>query len=278
MIEIRGYKIKGASLIRLEVVLKEARQAILEATKEEYHRMLAEEVADIVDDVAMGLIPRPNAPVLTVAESGLQERINRSGLGFDTEYNLKASVAVMTDGKDTYLILYCKNAELIQAFENSSKSGALINYNLVRDDSFLSGTDRVETPELKKWEQLKEAYGDSVSQTGLTADLSAQVWMDAEELSFPAVADRARDRARYDYTNRMLSHYSAGLDIQPHKLMRLTDRALAAAISEDGEEEIERMTAHLAGILPPITLELITNDPNGRMPDDKERQEENIFG
>ena len=263
MIEIRGYKIKGASLVRLETVLKEARQAIQEATNAEYHRMLSAEITDMVDDATLGLIPRPAIPILSAAENSLQERITRSGLGFDTEYNLKASVAVLTDGKDTYLILYAKNAELISAFESSSKSGALINYSLVYDDRFASGLDRVETPESKKWEELKGLYGDNVSQTGMTAGLSAQMpRIDLDALSFPLVADRARDRARYDYTNRMLSQYTTGLEIQPHKLMRLTDQALSAAISEDGEAEIERMAIHLAGILPPITLELVKSDPN----------------
>ena len=263
MIEIRGYKIKGASLIRLESVFKEARQAIYEATKEEYHRMLSAEVADIVDDVAMGLMPRPGMPILAIAEKELQERIDRSGLGFDTEYNLKATVAVMTDGKDTYLILYAKNAEIIHAFENSSKSGALINFNLVHDDRLMTGIDRVETPESKKWEHLKEIYGDNVSQTGITANLSAQVRLDVELLAFPTIAERAQERARYDYTNRMLAQYSVGREIHPHKLMRLTDQALAATITEDGEEEIERMTIHLASMLPSITLELITaRNPN----------------
>ena len=261
MLEIRGYRIKGASIVRLEAVLREARQAVAAASQAEWRRMLAEEVTDIVDDAAMGLAPRPETAIIAEAEKRLRERVGRSGMGFDTEYNLRATAAVMTDGKDTYIILYAKNDEIAEAFASSSKSGALEDFSLRRVGSQLSGMGAAETPGSKKWNELRETYGDSVSQTALTADLTAQGQFDAGELEFAPPAERAADRARHDYTNRMLSHYATGQEIQPRRLMPLMDRALAATVTGDGEEEMGRLAARLACILPEITMELVTADP-----------------
>ena len=262
MVEIRGYRVKGINLTVIQKYLATARKAVQQALEDEYHRMLSDEITAIVDDAAMLLAPRPAGTLLAAAERELAERIGRACMGLETEYNLEASVSVLTDGKDTFLILHATNADLIEAFEGSASG--ILDYKLERGPQSLSGIEEMETDIAKKWKSLRTTYGDNLkltAQTAVLADTSA-LKTDTSKLEFADVRERVRDRARHSYTSRMLAQYAGGKEIPPHKLMRIYDQALATTITDEGEAEIEAMSMQLMSVLPTITVDLITRDLN----------------
>jgi hypothetical protein len=259
MFEIIGFKITGTNLKRANNILDKARKRVREAVTEEYNRLLAYEVTELVDDIAMGMAPRPDIPIIDAACDTLNERIRYAGMGMDIEYNLEVSGSLMTDGTDTYLLLHTKNQYLIEAFAGSSSE--IINCSVKSQSSAILGEEAEETDIVRKWKELMNKYGDNLTLTAMNVVLSGPVRVDDSRLVFPSPAERAGTRARHSLENKLLSMYACGREIPPHKLMEYIDRALIASTTEENGAAIDEMAVRLTAVLPNITVELIRRDP-----------------
>jgi hypothetical protein len=262
MIDINGYKISGTSVARIEKILHEARKNVAEAETEIFAQLLSREITVLIDDISMNIVPRPNIPLLIAAEQMLMEKIRFAGAGATTEYNLEVSANILTDDKDTFVLLHAKNQMLIDAFQSTN---GIVDYTVQTPPSALSPEftgKQEETKEMKKWSRLRTKYGDNLVLTTMSAVLSSPVVLDETRLAFESPASRAGVRARHTITNRMLSMYASGKEIPPYKLMEYMDCAYEAAMaSEENQALIEDMAIKLATVLPNITLELIKYDP-----------------
>ena len=259
MVAINGYKINGTSLDRLYVVLDEARQKVQGAVEDEYHRLLGVEVTQLVDDISMNFVQRPDVPLLHAAQSALLERVRFAVMGFPVEYNLEATASILTDNKDTYIILRAGNPHIAEAFASSSAD--LQWYGVNESENEPQGLLPEDAAAIETWRQLRDRYGEDLGRSSLTAMLSGPVSTDRNRLLFEPPAKRAAERARHTYMNRMLSACAKGREIPPHMLMPYLDHVMLGLLSEESQAEIECITGQLAAILPPITLELIEADP-----------------
>jgi hypothetical protein len=262
MIDINGYKISGTSVARIEKVLQEARKNIAEAETEVFAQLLSREITELIDDISMNNESRPDIPLLIAAEQKLMDKIRFAGNRTPTEYNLEVSANILTDDKDTFVLLHTKNQTLIDAFRSTA---GIMDYAVQAPPSALSPEftgKQEETKEMKKWSRLRTKYGDNLMLTTMSVVLSSPVVLDEARLAFESPASRAGVRARHTITNRMLSMYASGKEILPHKLMSYMDYAYEAAMaSEENQLLIEDMAIKLSTILPNITLELIKYDP-----------------
>jgi len=257
MVDIQGYKTKGKDIRRIEDILNKARSKIQKEIVAIYHEMLSTEIADVVDDIAEKLIERPDASILKVAENMLNKRINLANRGLNTEYNLEASVFVLTDDKDTYYILNARNPRLIEAF---GKVSGIEPYTL-KSSLSLVGEEKEETEKEKKWNELKVKYGNNMPEIAMKAMLSSPIYLDTSLLEFASVSERAEVRARHKHTNYLLSQYASNEAIPPHRLMPLFDLAIERLTDIESQEFLKFHTGELRMTLPEITLELISFDP-----------------
>ena len=78
MSQFLGYRIKSTNIKKLETILLAAKLNLKEAAKSEYHRLLSEEITEIFDDIILGVIERPNCPIIDVAVNQLNTRISQA--------------------------------------------------------------------------------------------------------------------------------------------------------------------------------------------------------
>jgi hypothetical protein len=261
MVEIQGYRSKGKDIRKIEDILNKARSKIQKEIISIYHEMLSTEIADVVDDIQERLVERPNVSILKVAENMLNKRISLANRGLNTEYNLEASVFVLTDDKDTYYLLKAKNPRLKEVF---GKVSGIETY-ILESSLSLVGTEKEETEKTKKWNELKAKYGQNMPEIAMKAMLSSPIYLDTSLLKFASVGERAEVRARHKYTNGLLSQYANNEAIPPNRLMPLLDLAVDRLTDIESQEWLKFHAGELRGILEEITLEMIMLDPATNM-------------
>ena len=274
MNRFKGYKIASDSISKVEEILKKARENVSLAAKEEYHRLLSDEIATVHDDIILGVRERPFCSILNLAVDSLNKRIiTAETRNYIVEHNLKSFVTIIPDKKDktTYVMWNSANALLEDAF--ASTEG-------IEDYSFyLDVGDAVEDSQeerKRKWGQLEKKQEGLPSM--LNASLTSTVDVDTSMLVFEDKDVRASIRARHHIMNQYLQAYSFGEPVHPSTLMRYTDFVLERSLSERGEVDMEETKAKLLTILPDIELSVIQMDPNAPVittiePTDKEEFE-----
>jgi hypothetical protein len=252
MFSLNGYKIKGTDLASVTLIIDSARTRVKGVQREEYHRLLARETEDIIDDVTLGHVQRPEKSVFETARDSLNIKVrNAERTGAPTEYNLAAACSVLTDGEDTYILLSTKSPALTEIFAETEG----IENCVVADDGSPENAERE-----KKWNTLIEQRGGNTAANALNASLTGGVQINPSMLVFLPPKERAPLRAEHALMNRYLSLYSGG-EIKPHNLARCIDSALLKMTEPDAQEELAGMTERLKAILPEITPELIGTAP-----------------
>lgn len=259
-----GYRIKTTNISRVEHILKTARNALHKAAIEEYHRMLAEDIAEIVDDVTLNIRQRPQGKILDAAIQLTNERISRAeATGNGTEYDLRVGVTIVPDRGYTYLMLSASNDVLVRAFANVPG---------IEDYTFSETDDRdVVTEKEAKWEELYKRYNGDTPM--MNAALTTQLSVDIEKLVYPSKLERAQTRARRSLTSRILNQYACGQEIKSGQLMPLMDKALAMVCTPAMQEELEAMTAQLSTTLIDITNDIVMRDTTAAVSNDSEETE-----
>ncbi|NLD88489.1 MAG: hypothetical protein GX633_09600 [Clostridiales bacterium] len=270
MQKFNGYRIKGKNIEPLETVLKRARENIKEAATEEYHRLLSEEIAELVDDIVMNIKPRPDCPIVQAARSLLDQRIiDSENLNSGTEFNLCASVQIIPDGDGyTYLILSAANPIIESAFASTP---GIEDYTTPLETDNLKGSEA--TIQSSKWMALCKKYNGESSI--LTATLTSRIEFDASRLRTLSKNDRASARARRHLTTLLLNRYACGRQIPNDQLMRMLDYALLRLMGEAEEIELNKITQELLGLLPDYTIDEIMRDPRAPVKENSEVEEIN---
>lgn len=256
MQKFSGYRIKNRNIGALEAALMRAKENVCEAASEEYHRMLSEEAANVVDDIAMNIRPRPDCPIVDTAISMLNQRImDAENFNSGTEYDLRAGVQIISDGDGyTYLILTVSNPLLEEAFATTT---GIDDYTTPVEVDQLKGSES--TKQSDKWESLNRRYdGESPM---MSAALTSLVKYDKSFLRVIDKASRAATRARHHLTTLLLNRYACGKNIPNDQLMRVMDNALLRLSLDVEAIELTHITAELMGILPDYSIDDITRNP-----------------
>jgi len=248
-----GYRTKTTNIRRVEEVLRTAKAKLREAAEAEYHRMLSQEVCELVDDITLGITQRPDIPLLEAAANLLNDKIGRAEMvSSGTEYDLRTCVSIIPDEQYTYFILTVSNPALEETFRGSPGiEDYRVSEEEVRND--------VRTAAAVKWDELRKRCGNAPSL--LAATLTNRMTVDPEKLEFESPIARAKTRARRNLTSRILNQYACGKEIQRAQLMSMMDKALTRLMDEDMQAELEESAIRLAPNLINITMELILHDP-----------------
>jgi len=273
MNHFKGYKANVREIAQIERILKEAKSNIASAAREEYHRLLSDEITIICDDISLGIRERPNCSLLNLAIEVLNQKIFQTETkGIHTEYNLCSAVSLIPDSEDdcTYIIFNSANPILEEAFAVT---------NGVEDFSFdldERNAENTQSDRSKKWGVLEKRYIDSPILLNTT--FTSQMTVDTSVLCFEEKDVRASIRARHQAMNQYMREYAAGREIHPSELMRYMDFALGKAVSEQGEADMEEMKAKLMSILPDIAVDVITKDPTAlaEAPPDENNESEGV--
>lgn len=254
MTEFAGYRIKSTNIQRVESILREAKRNLKSAAESEFHRMLSEEVCEVVDDITLNVMQRPSCSILQAAQERLNEAIGKAEMsGSGTEYDLRSGVTLIPDKEYTYIILHVSNPVLEKAFADTKG----IESFKVSDEDVANG---VKTPAAMKWEELQKRC--SLQPSLMSATLTNKIEADPSMLGFESPLDRAKTRARRTMTARLLNQYACGTEIRNNQLMPLLDKALTKMLTPAVQAELDGMVGQLAGTLIDVTLELVTSDPN----------------
>ena len=205
MQKFSGYRIKGKNIGPIETVLVRARDSLHEAATEEYHRLLSEEIAELVDDIAMNVRQRPDCPLLDVAANLLNQRVmDAENTNAGTEYDLRAGVQLIPDGDGyTYCILSAANPILEQAFAETS---GVEDYTTPLEADIVNGIEI--SPQSVKWQELDKRYnGESPL---ISATLTTRIQLDKSRIRTLNKSDRAAVRARRHLTTLLLNRYAGG--------------------------------------------------------------------
>lgn len=253
MSEFLGYRIQTTNIGKLEKILLKAKDSIHAKAEEEYHRLLSEEICELIDDITLGVRQRPNQPLLDEAIAILNDKISRAEIaGSGTEYDMRTGVALLPDNKYTYVMLSVSNMKLEEAF---SSSEGIEPYKVSDKD----GVEGSRSPAAEKWEQFRKKYG---SQPAIiSATLTSRLTPDPSKLAFESPLSRAKTRARRAMTSRILNSYACGKEIQNTQLMAMMDKALLRLTDDDIVEEMDAMVSQLSMTLIDITLDIILQDP-----------------
>lgn len=248
-----GYRTKTTNIRKVENILRIAKANLREAAETEYHRMLSQEICELVDDITLGIVQRPNFPLLEAATNLLNEKIGRAEMASSgTEYDLRTSVSIIPDRQYTYFILVVSNPALEEAFR---KSPDIEDYRVTEEEL----RNDVRTAAAAQWDELRKRCDNAPSL--LSATLTNRMTVNPERLEFESPIVRAMTRARRNLTSRILNQYACGKEIQSTQLMPMLDKALAKLMDEDIQAELDESAAHLAGNLVSITMELVMHDP-----------------
>lgn len=248
-----GYRIRQTNLYLVEQILFEARKNLFAAAMAEYHRFLSNEVCELVDDITLGVMQRPDIPILTAAKTRLDDTIARAELSTNgTEYDLRASVSIIPQEDATYLLFNASNPALQKAFAKTRG----IEDCTVSEDDVQRG---VKTEMAKKWEELRK--NSETHPIILNASLANRVELDEKMLQFEEPLVRAKVRARRNMTARLMNQYACGQEIQSAQLMSVMDKALTALTEKETQLEMDDMARQLATTLIKVTHELVLADP-----------------
>lgn len=260
--QFHGYRVKSTNITVVDETLRHAKEQLALAASEEYHRLLSEEICEVVDDIAMNIKARPNdISLLDLAVNRLNERISYAEThGTGTEYDLRSGVSIIPDKGYTYLVLTTWNPALEPAF---AATEGIEPYTVGLGVTM--GDTEEQDARAKKWERLYKRNPDNPAI--MMATLTSLMQVDPNKLTFPSVEDRAKVRARRQLTSHWLNQYANGNSITGDVLMPLLDKALTKMLSDEVERDLNMMTDRLKTILPELTLELLTCVPGQQTPD-----------
>lgn len=245
MYVIKGYKINKVSLKKVEDVFEEAKKKATAIAEKRYSELLAREIENIVDNVILSNIPKPDKPIYDTAMDALDKKITYALLhGDKTEYNFNVSASVLTYENATYIEL-CSATEMYDTiFDDIS---GVENYCVTDDQGIFAAVDE----KYEIWKEIMKKYNHQSVLNMKLYPCNNLPRPDAATLIYNSVEKRAEMRARHYVTNVLLGGYSCGEQIPPYNIMELMDYALLR--SSELAPAIEEKKKALMNILPDIT-------------------------
>ena len=219
---ITGYRIKTTDFREVEDAISKARQKLSKIVNREYRRLLAEEIAFLVDQIAIGVIKRDdNVRISDAAENNVKTRMAQAEFkNMEYEYNLKCFGHILTDGEYTYFKVICPNKKLLDGFKDFED----FSLNEIECEDKKNG-------KTIKWTELHKIYSKNEPvAVDFTQNLIKNIdFKDKEDrkLNYPAKMERAEKEATHSILNRLLGQISNGEQIPPNRLMQYFDDAVS---------------------------------------------------
>ncbi len=215
---IQGYRIKTTDFSEIETTISKIRQKLDKTVNNEYKKLVAEEVAFLVDQVALGVLNRDNN--LTIYDAALRNvntRITQAEFrNIASKYNLKCFGHILSDGEYIYIKVICPNKKLLSAFKG------IEDYSL----NEIECEDKRNAKTLK-WTELHKVYSKNEP---VAIDFTLNLIKDIEhgdlKSLYPKKMERAESEARHSILSKILGQISSGEQIPPFRLMSYMDEAI----------------------------------------------------
>ena len=254
MFIIKGYKLIGKDVVRLDEALNEIKELIHDCAEKQYYCLLSQEIETMVDEIVLGRTKEPQNSIFDEAVDKLNRRIGVSmAKSLDTEYNLSAGANVFTHNGGIYIELCTKNLSYVEAL---AKAKTVKEYHVEQVNEQL-GMHPEDASRYKTWKAIMDEYSD-------TSILNIRLYPckklnkpEFSQLSFCSKEERAEKFARYRVSDILLGNYACGENIPPEKLMEYMDCVLSRLTEAPVIAQIDVEKQHLMTLLPEITEDMI---------------------
>lgn len=235
MLTRKYFLLSNATILELRNLLNKVECIVKKISLKKYHMLLSEEIEQLVDDVALNVIKRPeNTTLLCVAQQELNGRIGYAiSHQAPTEYNLQVYSAIGVNENIGYLILCGTESVIAKLTPELKKIGLQASDKSLPPDEINLVMERVLFP-----------VG------GILPDMTM--------LKFNDAARRGMRSARHNLMNRLLRAVAQGREVQNYQLMYYMDLVMEELNKKEHISEVKRMGNELSHLLPEITEELIT--------------------
>lgn len=235
MLTRKYFLLSNATILELRNLLNEVECVVKKMSIKKYHMLLSEEIEQLVDDVALNIIKRPeNTTLLRVAQNELNGRIGYAiSHQAPTEYNLQVCSAIGVNENISYLILCGTESVIAKLTPELKKIGLQAIDKPLSSDEVNLIMERVLFP-------------------------VGAILPDMAMLKFHDAARRGMRSARHNLMNRLLRAASQGREVQNYQLMYYMDLVMEELNKKEHINEVKRMGNELSRLLPEITEELIT--------------------
>ena len=222
---ITGYRIKSQNIGDVTMELDVVKKRLKKMVNKNYHELLGEEIAFLVDNISTNTIQRnPDTTIYDDAVQNLDFKINNAKkTAAPTKYNFFVHAHILPLGDYTYIKAVCPNRAYLKAFDKMEE------YSV--DEIELQDKNNKKT---QTWNELHKLYGNSEP---MIINLSQSVEIDRKEIVYPTKIQRAETLARHTITSQLLNQISAGQQIPPILLMPYLD--LAFSMFEQAEVKTE---------------------------------------
>ena len=222
---ITGYRIKSQNIGDVTMELDVVKKRLKKMVNKNYHELLGEEIAFLVDNISTNAIQRnPDTTIYDDAVQNLDFKINNAKkTAAPTKYNFFVHAHILPLGDYTYIKAVCPNRAYLKAFDKMEE------YSV--DEIELQDKNNKKT---QTWNELHKLYGNSEP---MIINLSQSVEIDRKEIVYPTKIQRAETLARHTITSQLLNQISAGQQIPPILLMPYLD--LAFSMFEQAEVKTE---------------------------------------
>lgn len=231
--DFTGFKLRETSVKEIQFELENARQQITTIASKEFHSLLGEEIAFLLDCVTLGILNRtPEEDFYEISERNLRSKIFEwTQKNVTGKYNFAIYAYLFPYKKEVYMQVDVKNPVFLKAF--SYLNDFSLNVCEMED---------LNNPKTKIWKKIME-----MGKPLITINLSPELKMERNDIIYPSKSERIQMWARHQITNERLKTYSGGQQIPPHLLMRYMDAALEDLDSY--HEEIKDAEIKLGQIL-----------------------------
>ncbi len=266
MRKLTGFVIDTNNFEEISDVLDLLRTRAANDAEKLYERLLAREIENAVDLIALNQMPRPDIPLWDAARNELDNRIATSSeAGFLTEYNLTVIAALFVHDGKCYVRIETTNPCYGETFGNAAGHCANVRQLNIEAD----GLGIVSDPETEReWDRVRMAatgihpvvpMGPPTRPGSLGKDLKP------ENMEFMAKPARAEQKARTNLTNVLSNQYGLNRQIPPARLLEYIGDGLELMVeSQACTEALNTMREQLMNTLPDIDAELLLFDPSGR--------------
>ena len=249
---IKGYKLNSTDFVDIEKALNDLQGSIQKHGQDVYNKLFAATIEQVVDDIALNVIPRPNQSIYDAARAELEQKIGyASANGLPDEYNFSAQIAIYLHEQATYFNVIVENKTI------ERKCGipqGLQAFDCTEDDAY--GTE-------KTWAAISEAYKDTTTLRRQFHALQTTA-PDYKPVSkhFQTRAQRIKTRIRWQQTSVCMNMLGMGKEIPPHKLMSCFDEAIMLLSAPQMKRDAQNMEVQLAQTMVNITEDMVRRDTN----------------
>ena len=258
MLLFKAFSFKEPSLEATEKALETIQARLCDAGKRIYAAQLAVELENLVDEVSLNMVQKPDVPLYQAAQQLLGHRIDYEiARNQPTSHNYGVQAGVYVYGGKGYIRLFASNPEIVTGLKGS----AVLEDCSVYDEEDTESKSRKNAR--KTWENIMDFYkGKNILYRQLYPVGQIDLEWSYLQKYFSTRDERIQKHAMYRVLSFLANVQGMGAEIPPYKLMPYITECISALDKPHIKAEMERAKLELAPILVNITEEMVKRDPN----------------